>query len=152
MKYMFKHIPFCIWVLLPLVLCVMLFCNFRIIITDGSSMEPTYKGGDILLVRRTDQVPDIGDEILIKLSDGTCVLKRVAYLSGSDVTQDGYEAYWADADEAETAIPDGHVYVLGDNLEDSVDSRSKYFGLVSLENIWGTPVFKFPFSISVKEE
>lgn len=152
LKKLPKIIPFLLWVCAPIILSIVLFCNFRIIITDGASMEPTYKAGDILLVRRTEQIPEVGDEVIVRLSDGTCVLKRVAYLPGDDVTQDGYEAYWAESDEQENKIPNDYVYVLGDNLEESIDSRNSHFGLVSVENIWGKPIFKFPYSLQTKEE
>lgn len=147
-----KAIPFLFWVLVPIVLSIVLFCNFRIVVTDGASMEPSYTAGNILLIRKTDQMPEVGDEVVIKLDNGSLVLKRVAYLPGDDVTKDGYEAYWAAYNDHEERIPDGYVYVLGDNLEESTDSRDRSFGIVPTEQIWGTPVFKFPFSISPKEE
>lgn len=147
-----KIIPFLLWVSVPIVLSIVLFCNFRIVVTDGASMEPSYTAGNILLIRKTDQMPEIGDEVVIKLDNGSLVLKRVAYLPGDDVTKDGYEAYWAAYNDHEERIPDGYVYVLGDNLEESTDSRNRSFGIVPTERIWGTPVFKFPFSLSPKEE
>lgn len=43
-----------------------------------------------------------------------------------------------------TTIPDGYVFVVGDNLVESYDSRDPEFGLVPVENIWGTVLFTIP--------
>ena len=42
-------------------------------------------------------------------------------------------------------VPEGHVFVMGDNRENSLDSRS--FGTISLNSVEGKAVFRiFPFS------
>lgn len=47
--------------------------------------------------------------------------------------------YWNEA-----TVPEGYVFVAGDNLYDSRDSRDKSFGLVALSEIEGLVVWKFP--------
>ena len=43
-------------------------------------------------------------------------------------------------------IPEGYVFVMGDNREDSVDSRSNIIGLIPVQNIIGKAVFRvYPF-------
>lgn len=109
----------------------------RIVITSGSSMEPTYKTGDMLLCIRTFSLPEKGSVIVLE-HDGTFVVKRIAYLPGETVPDDVY-AYWGN----DGVIPDGYVFVAGDNSQTSYDSRYEEFGLVSEDMIWGTIVFQF---------
>lgn len=124
-------------------------CFCRLIVTEGSSMEPTFTAGDILLCVRTFSQPEIGDAVLIE-AEGRLVVKRIAYVAGDEVadttwylrTDTGYKPdhsgclYWQS-----NIVPEGYVYVLGDNPESSHDSRYEDFGLVSVERIWGKVAF-----------
>lgn len=62
-------------------------------------------------------------------------MKRVAFVAGEDVSAAGYEGYWGSS-----IVPEGYVYVLGDNVSDSKDSRYPEFGLVAISDIWGKPL------------
>ncbi len=44
---------------------------------------------------------------------------------------------------AETQVPQGSYFVIGDNLPNSLDSRTKQFGLVSLSKIEGQAMFLY---------
>ena len=47
----------------------------------------------------------------------------------------------------EMKIPAGKIFVMGDNRQNSSDSRSKSVGLVDIDSITGKAVFRlFPFS------
>lgn len=52
--------------------------------------------------------------------------------------------YWDTQPNA--LVPDGYVFVAGDNSENSYDSRDKDFGLVSEDEILGYVIWKFPSS------
>lgn len=72
-------------------------------------------------------------------SDKACQLLRCERMgwdpAGCAWTQ---YSYWSDSEPA--VLPEGYVFVCGDNLSDSYDSRDEDFGLVPVEDIWGYPV------------
>lgn len=125
----------------------MIFCC-RFVVTDGTSMEPTFSPGDIVLCARFLSTPEPGDVVLIE-HDGMLVIKRIAFTSGEalpnmvwyQTAQNGYTPiegdtmYWGS-----NTVPDGFVFVRGDNSATSHDSRYEDFGLVPIEEIWGKVV------------
>lgn len=119
---------------LLLLLSMVFLLNFRLFITDGPSMEPTYAEGTYLLSLRLHDAPAPGDVVLLQ-HKGIYCLKRVAFIAGDDVTLHGYEGYWGSS-----TVPEGYVYVLGDNRGESFDSRDPEFGLVAISDIWGKPL------------
>lgn len=110
----------------------------RVVITDGASMEPTFSPGSYTLVIRSFREARTGDVVLIE-RDGTYVLKLVAFVAGESVPNGSacYD-YWGS-----TVIPEGYVFVVGDNAQVSHDSRYEDFGLVSQDQIWGYVAFSF---------
>jgi signal peptidase I len=129
---------------------------------DGSSMEPTFHNGDYVIVSRlTYQWGEIqrGDVVVFPypLSPEEDYIKRVIGLPGDRVAIYGgnvyvngqriEEPYISSApanDVAETIVPEGYVYVLGDNRNASSDSRS--WGPLEIEAILGKAVFRYyPF-------
>lgn len=129
---------------------------------DGSSMEPTFHNGDYVIVNRLAyQWGEMqrGDVVVFPypLSPEEDYIKRVIGLPGDrvaiyggDVYVNGQhieEPYISSApanDVAETVVPEGYVYVLGDNRNASSDSRS--WGPLEIEDILGKAVFRYyPF-------
>ncbi|MGC4795879.1 S26 family signal peptidase [Micromonospora saelicesensis] len=103
----------------------------------GASMEPTYRGGDRVLVRR-GSMPATGHVVVVEyptldgtwplppLRDGASasevgrrrwLIKRVAAVPGDPVPRDRVPAL------AEERVPPGMVVLLGDNPDSSFDSR-----------------------------
>lgn len=85
-------------------------------ICEGKSMNPTLKDGEVVLVNREAEIK-VGDIVVAKhpfeqLSE---IVKRVGKINEH-----------------------GHYFLVGDNLEDSNDSR--HFGAISLEYIKGKVV------------
>lgn len=83
------------------------------------------------LVKRVIAVA--GDTVLIN-NDGKVYVNGVAleedYIQGTTYTTNG-EA------ELSITVPEGHIFCLGDNRENSHDSRSADIGAIPLENVRG---------------
>lgn len=122
----------CVFIIFAIALFFIL--NFRFFITSGPSMEPTYTEGTFIISFRLHGQPKVDDVVMLYWNNKVC-MKRVAFVAGEDVSAAGYEGYWGSS-----IIPEGYVYVLGDNPEHSNDSRNPDFGLVAIENIWGKPL------------
>ncbi|MDD3349924.1 MAG: signal peptidase I [Eubacteriales bacterium] len=93
-------------------------------------------GDEKLLIKRIIGLP--GDEIYI--SEG------VVYLNGEkleeDYTLDGYTASEMDA----LVVPEDELFVMGDNRQNSTDSREETIGCVDQDLIVGKAVFRlYPF-------
>jgi signal peptidase I len=91
-------------------------------VVEGSSMEPAFRTGDRVLVNRLAyrrREPRAGEVVVLHDPErrGHLLLKRIAGVP------DGF------------AMEPSRVYVLGDNVAESRDSRS--FGYVSREAIIG---------------
>ncbi|MFN0148258.1 MAG: signal peptidase I, partial [Dehalococcoidia bacterium] len=158
------------------------FQNFKV---DGSSMFPTLKDGQFLIVnklvysevdvdkmsrflpfldpgaepkRHVFHAPDRGDIIVLidpKKPD-TDLIKRVVGLPGETVEIvdgrvyiDGFlldEPYiktpWHD-NRPKVAIPEGQYFVMGDNRDNSLDSRSSQVGLIPKDLIIGKALLSY---------
>jgi signal peptidase I len=122
---------------------------------DGFSMIPTLKNGEYILINRlaykTGQ-PERGDIIVFSLpaDNGQDLIKRVIGLPGETVQIDNgsvtingvklQETYIAQDPLyfGEWTVPEGSLFVLGDNRNDSRDSHQ--WGLLPLENVIGKSV------------
>lgn len=108
---------------------------FRVVIVEGHSMEPTYQHGQRLLMTSAYWLfgkIEKGDVVVIRTPEGVLLIKRVVALPGEEVP----EAYWGPTTAQQgTRVPEGHIYVVGDNLERSEDSRTR--GFISLRWVEG---------------
>ena len=119
---------------------------------DGFSMNPTLQNGEYVLVSRLAykiDTPQRGDIIVfgIPTDQSQDLIKRVVGLPGETVSVrqnmvliNGTpleEPYIAQAPlySGEWIVPEGNLFVLGDNRNDSKDSHQ--WGLLPMENIIG---------------
>ncbi len=142
---------------------------FRIVRVDGISMFDTLVNNDRVILTELFYTPEDGDIVVIAPTEkyGRRLIKRVIATEGETlrldyenekVIVDGVELdepyiyggltfgrQEADYDIPEV-IPEGKVFVMGDNRNDSMDSRDSRVGLIDRESIVGkaTLVF-FPF-------
>ncbi|MFN4033432.1 MAG: signal peptidase I [Fimbriimonadales bacterium] len=109
--------------------------NFRIVVVNGRSMEPTYKSGDRLLMTTAYWLfGDIqrGDVVVIIRPNGELLIKRVVAFAGEQVP----EKYWTPLVYMMGGrVPEAHIFVVGDNLARSEDSRQ--IGAIPLSYVQG---------------
>lgn len=134
---------------------------FTLVRVDGSSMEPTLQHADTLFVNRFMYTPENGDVIIFRPHTNPEVhyVKRVIATEGQEVNidpregkvyVDGVELNETYIDEPLNSpgkavkypyiIPEDHVYVLGDNRNNSQDSRA--IGAVHEDSIVGKVIFR----------
>lgn len=139
---------------------------FTMVIVDGCSMQHTLESGDKIIVTKMGYQPKDGDVIVVGKSEegySKPIVKRVIATEGQtlkidfenqQVIVDGKvldEPYISSETIEGTAeipevIPEGYVFVMGDNRYISMDSRYKDIGLVNVDDIVGKAVFVlFPF-------
>lgn len=124
--------------LMVLALSVLFYANFRTVVVSGPSMEPTFKNGDRLLASRAYWLigPIQKKDIVVVKPEGSAsyVIKRVAYMPGETVDYQNIPDNWSITD-GPYRVPEGKLYVLGDNWANSEDSRK--YGPVSERAILG---------------
>lgn len=149
------------WILLSSIFYV----AFGIDVVDGSSMNPGMHDQDLLFYRRVCLDPKPGDIVIIDIpernkrivkrviaADGqTVTVDREGHVSlGSDALKETYAKYGEAVRRYDTrfpfTVPDGELFVLGDNRVISLDSRYVELGTVDKSQVIGKVLFIFhPF-------
>lgn len=142
----------------------------RLVIVSGESMYPTFLDKDILLVNQMNYCPSKGDVVLINISErsmrGEYIVKRIIAVEGDTVTMN-YEDNSVSVngvklsepylnfnpsdpmialDEISNSVykvPPGTVFVMGDNRNHSLDSRSDLLGMIKESDIMGKVFLHF---------
>jgi signal peptidase I len=73
------------------------------------------------------------------LVDGKHIEESYAYFSGEKPT--GINVPHATSEIESVIVPPGKLFVMGDNRDNSFDSRDPEFGFVDIEDIIGKPIF-----------
>lgn len=152
------------------VMIVLLLLNtfvFKLALVDGRSMYPTLHDNQLMLVFRPGYEPSQGDVVVIHTGVGIFnrdyIVKRVIATQGQSLTID-YDLNEVTVDDVALlepylnfeeddpmlprddravvhyTVPDGCVFVMGDNRNHSADSRSDKYGMIDKDMIVGKVV------------
>ncbi len=154
--------------LVRIILIVVAIVGISVVLTDkvfsaykvsGDAMEPGLTPGEVVVCLKTTDVTR-GDVVVLN-EDGKLLIRRVIGLGGDtvDIGEDGMVAVngsFIDESYVDTltlgktditlpvTVPDGEVFLLGDNRQTAIDSRVSVFGTVRSEEIAGKVLFHLP--------
>ena len=130
-------------------------------IVDGSSMYPTLLDGSRIFAYSFLYKPKSGDIVIIDENNGygAPLVKRVVATGGQTIelnydtfeyTIDG-KPFLSPVENSEQnlcgetsfplSVPEGYIFVMGDNRDNSLDSR--YWGFLPRANVRGRPMFVY---------
>ena len=167
LSYWLSKIKECLAIIYPIPIVLILFTKIIFACTCASgSMEPALKVGTTTFYNRLAYIRhDIerGDIIAFKSDEfGLIFAKRVIGIPGDEISfENGYvvvNGLLADepdyiSEDIETnceksfVVPEGTVFVLGDNREDSYDSRFWKNPYIPEDRILGKYIGAIPFSV-----
>lgn len=158
-----------------LVCLVIVFTFFgRLTRVDGSSMENTLHDGQLLLVQSLGYEPEQGDIVVLNKTTvehlgGVAIVKRVIATGGQTVDIDyAANSVYVDGErldepyikeamldvtqtdpyrtQTHIEVPEGSIFVMGDNRNNSDDSRDSRIGCIDEDYVLGKAFFSiFPF-------
>lgn len=138
-------------------------------LVNGESMLPTLEPKDYMLVNKMaykSSLPAYGDIIVFesdleKENGGhKDLVKRVIAVEGDHIVVSNGQVWRNDelleedyiledmtVGEVDMIVPEGHVFAMGDNRQNSTDSRDSLVGPVPVQNIMGKVFIRlFPFN------
>lgn len=148
------------------VVVILLTFFVRLVDVSGTSMKQTLQNKDKVIVTNFFYTPSQGDIVVIShgAEYSEPIIKRViategqtlsidfekesVVVDGKELKEDYIQGHTHQEDgEIPKVIPEGKVFVMGDNRGVSMDSRSKTIGLIDVKDIIGKAQFViFPFN------
>ncbi len=151
----------CDWVqtlICPIILGILVFVFIcRVVSVDGNSMFPTLHNGDRILIWDLLYTPKDGDVVVLQTNSygQEPLVKRVIAIAGQTVEFDFengivyvdgialVEPYIAEMTHnaldinGSVTVPEGCIFVMGDNRNHSTDSRDNRIGMVNVQCVLG---------------
>lgn len=155
MKYITRKRFFIILTVIVVVITAALVSRylFQLMLVQGQSMEPGIKNHALVVVDKRAQNYNVGDVIVFKHKDIQGVIVKRIVAEGKDTVQikDGKlyvngelsdnmkksEINYAGIANEELVVPEDAYFVLGDNYDNSKDSRFEEIGFVKKSKILG---------------
>lgn len=151
-----RHFMVCVVIVITLTLAFRLFITEPVRV-DGESMQPTLLHGERMFVEKVSlwfSEPQRGDIVICYYPNykDPCVKRVIAlpgetisiqngiiYINGKELEESAYWKYRGeiDLDMGDTVIPENSVFVVGDNRNNSKDSRAWGVGAIPYERIIG---------------
>ena len=130
---------------------------FPMIQVSGSSMEPALSNGDILLLLKTDRYT--AGELCCISWQNKLLLKRVIGMPGDIISIDANGTVFVNGQQLDEpyvqnkclgecdiefpfVVPEGKLFVMGDQRDTSIDSRSSVIGCIETDQMIGKVFFK----------
>ena len=131
----------------------------EVFLVQGDSMLPTLHDRERLLVSKIQyyyREPQAGEIVVFRATKERDFIKRViatagdevriapdgVYVNGEKIRED-YVLENARESYGPVLVPEGTVFVMGDNRNNSMDSRHPNVGFIELERIKGKAIFIF---------
>lgn len=155
-------------VLVTAVVAIMIIFTFifRVVGVQGTSMVPTLNDKDWLIVSAFETKPKYGQVVIITQPNwfDEPIVKRIiatenqtvdidfetgaVYVDGKELNEPYINNATINSEGIEfpLTVPEGHVFVLGDNRQGSTDSRSEKIGFIDERYILGVAKLK-PLSV-----
>ena len=129
----------------------------RVLVVSGASMNPTLNNGDTVAISSLKRSFDYGDIVIVAQPNAMhkTLIKRVIAVGGQTVDIDTEKGvvyvdgkaldekytleptYTAGNVEFPATVPEGMLFVMGDNRNDSTDSRMRVVGFIDEKYIMG---------------
>lgn len=120
---------------------------YQVCVIHGISMEPTLKNGNIALIKKYNLNLNYNDIVVVKKSNKT-IIKRLVAFPGDTIIIDNYlyvngkknDDFYTENKGTitnEITLSPDEYFVIGDNRQNSIDSRFEEIGMISNKEIIG---------------
>lgn len=116
----------------------------KVILEKYKQFTDNYNRSDIIVINE-----EILDKRIIKrvigLPNETVEIKNgYVYINGELLKEEYLDKDIKTYPDMKVIVPEGHIFVLGDNRENSKDSR--HIGVVKIEDVLGKAIYRFNFN------